>query len=366
MKKTILIFLLLLMSAFVSFAQTVKKTSLIVKTCEETETTCSTQHLFRYNFVNGEFVGKEKVLTTKTLDLRFDLGSNQVYRNRFLVTHWGDVIDLSTQKILHQSKGELVEIDNEQVVIKVNREDVEGIFAYNLQTGDYTQLNSPNIYEIEGSPSPDKKFVATKEFSKGLIFREIKTGREKVVKGLFGVGLSTQASEFGKLPILWLDNSRVLTQNSNGDLRVVHISGKVERVVEIDLKTEPYRSPVLYRNANGEIIYDCYDSFVIDVENKKFRKYEAYPIGIGFFFKDDESVKSNWGTGKIFYFNNVEIGRIWAGSSKSTDGFLAVIYSKEGTNLGYPDGVKVWNNIKQNWTTLEIKWSPEIIGWITE
>lgn len=366
MNKTIIIPTVLLLCAVCSFAQSTKRTSLIASNCDAGETICSTQHVFRYDFVNGEFIGKEKILAIKTDDVRFDLGANRIYRNRFLVTDWGDVVDLSTRKVVHQSKGELVEIDGDHVVIKLNRTDQEGIFTYNLQTGKYEQLKSPNVYEIKGELSPDKKYVASKDYSKGLIFKEVKTGKEKVVKGSFGVGLSSEASEFGKLPILWLDNSRVLTQNSNGDLRIVHINGKVERVLQIDLKNEPYKSPELYRNANGEIIYSCYDSFIIDLENKKSRKYESFAIGEGFHFKADESVKNDWGTGSVFYFNDAEIGRIWSGSRSASNGFLAVIYGKEGTNLGSPDGVKVWSNINRNWTTLEIKWSPRIIGWITE
>ncbi len=45
---------------------------------------------------------------------------------------------------------------------------------------------------------------------------------------------------------------------------------------------------------------------------------------------------------------------------------LLVAYGKDGSNLGYPDGVKVWNNFKKGRTTLEISWNAKIIGWITE
>src|SRR5687768_6467984 len=101
MKKNILILSLFLLSAFSAVAQTSEKKSLIVSNCDVAETNCVTQHLVRYDFVNGEFSGKEKILTTKTQGVRFDLGGNRIYRNRFIITDWGDVFDISTGKILH-------------------------------------------------------------------------------------------------------------------------------------------------------------------------------------------------------------------------------------------------------------------------
>lgn len=366
MKKIIFVSALLVVCAIVSFSQTVKKTSLIVSSCEASEGTCDTQHVFRFDFVGGELAGKEKLLTAKTNELRFDIGENRIYKKRYLITNWGDVVDLSNGKTLHKSSGKLIDLDGDEVVIKVDRVDTQGIFSFNLQNGRYTRLKSPNIYEAEGSVSPDRKFIANYRFGKGISIKEFATGKEKLVKGAFGVELSPNASEFGKLPLFWLDNERLLTQASNGDIRIVHLSGKIEPVVKIDIKEDPYVSPRFYRNSDGEIVYDCYDSYVVDFAGKKFKPYENYPLGNGFAARDDESIKNNWGTGTIYFYRDAEIGRVWADRAVTMNDFIAVVYGKEGTNLGYSDGVKVWNAMKRDWTTLEIKWAPRIIGWIEE
>lgn len=347
-------------------AQTGKKTSLIVTNCEETERVCETQHLYRYNFVDGEYAGKEKILTAKTSDLRLDIGGNRIYRNRFLIDYWGDVIDLNAKTVLHKGNGELVEINGDEVVIEINRVDQEGIFAYNLESGKYTKIKSPNIYESDGAVSPDKKYIASRKNSSGLVLKETGSGKAKIIKGDFAVMLSVKANEFGQLPLFWLDNERLLTQRSNGEIIIVHTNGKIEPVVKIDIKESPYTSPVFSRDPDGEIIYECDESFVIDIDNKKFKKYESVPIGNGFLSRNDETAKSNWGTGTVYFYKGAEIGRIWSAREISTDNFLAVIYGKDGSNLGYPDGVKVWNSFKKDWTTLEIKWKPEIVGWISE
>ena len=365
MKKILITGILLNICALAAFAQSAGKISLLVKNCEETESICNTQHVFRYDFTNGVFTGKEKIITTDSNDVRFDLGANRVYRNRFLITDGGDVIDINAGKVLHRGEGELVGIEGDDVVIKVNRVDKEGIFKYNLPDGKYSRVNSPNIYEAEGSVSPDKRYVAFGKALGGISLKEIKTGKKKDLKGNFSVNLSVEASEIGKLPVFWLDNQRILTQKSNGDIQIVHLDGRIEPVVKIKIKENPYTSPEFYRNRDGDIIYNCYGSYVIDIRNKTFKRYETVSHGNGFYSKSDLSVSNNWGTKDIYFYKDTEIGRIWSSNVASTSDFLALIYGQDLTNLGYPDGVKVWNNIKKDWTTLEIKWSPQIIGWVT-
>ena len=70
--------------------------------------------------------------------------------------------------------------------------------------------------------------------------------------------------------------------------------------------------------------------------------------------------------GQILRFNGREIGRWWSGGARTTEGFIAFEYGDVGSNLGYPKGVKVWNNITEKWVTLDAKWTNEIIGWIEE
>lgn len=350
---------------FVSFAQTAEKTSLIVANCEESEKVCDTQQVFRYDFVEGGFVGKEKILTVKTSDIRFDLGNNRIYRNRYLINNWGDVVDVAGKKIRHKSDGELVEIVGDDVVIKVNRTDERGIFIYNLRNGSYGKLKSPNIYEADGAVSPDKKSVASHRYGKGIILKNFVGGKQKVIKGQFAVRLSERANETGELPLFWIDNERILTQKSNGEIIIVHANGGIEPVADVEIKDALYVSPTFYRNKNGEIIYSCSDVYVVDVVRKKISEYVSFPLGSDFLARADETVKSNGGSGTIYFYKDKEIGRFWATGATAADNFLAIAYGKEGSNLGYPDGVKVWNSFKKDWMTLEIKRSPQIIGWIT-
>ena len=93
-----------------------------------------TQTLVRYRFKSGILLAKENLLTAKTLDLRYDLGQNQIYKDRYVITVWGDVIDLTTKKTLFKSKGSLVAVDqnSSSVIVRVERDDDEGIYGFDL------------------------------------------------------------------------------------------------------------------------------------------------------------------------------------------------------------------------------------------
>ncbi len=364
-----LILVLLTMFLVSSFAaQSFIKVSLIIKNCEETESICDTQHLVKYNFLDGNFVGKESILTVKTLDLRFDLGENRIYQNRYIITNWGDIIDLKSNSILHKSEGELIEINGDDVIIKVDRVDKEGIFKFNLKTRKYTKLNSPNIYEVEGAVSPDKAKFAYYIFLQGLVIEQFENKKKTKVKGSFGVELDEVANEFGKLPIFWIDNDRFLTQRSNGDIVIVNTQGKLTPLLRIPVKNSPYISPVFYRNVRGQIIYDIGQEYLIDLDRKNYKLLELEDFG-EFIVKtglSEPTYPSNHQN--EYYYLDKQIGSYWTSDININKNFIAVAYSCDGKpeSLGSPKGISVWNNLKNDWISFEIKWSPEIMGWIEE
>lgn len=366
MKNLVIVAALVLHLGVFVFPQPDSEVSLIVKHCDAGEGICDTQHLIRYDFENGRLARSERILTVETLDVRFDLGQNRIYRNRYVISHWGDVFDIETRKILHRGDGEVVALNGDEVIIKIDKLNLEGVFSYNLVTGKYGKIDGKR-YREPGLVSPDGRFSAMHiDDGTGIEIREIATRSKKFVKGQFLVGLSSSANEFAKLPLLWLDSQRILTQRDNGELVLVTTKGVVTPVVKIKIDESPYVSPRLYLDSDNQIIYDCVSKFVIDVERQKFSAYKKIPLGNGFSLMDDDTVQTEWGTGNVFFFENSEIGRVWSTGSSTTKGSLAVLYGKIGTNLGYPDGIKVWSEKSREWTTIELKWSPRIIGWVTK
>src|SRR6185295_13937348 len=100
-----------------------------------------------------------------------------------------------------------------------------------------------------------------------------------VAKGL-SAELSTRANEFYiGAPFLWLDNTRILTQQKNGKIILVRASDKQaepELIADIPISEPTLILPHINQAADGTIEYSVYldksgeKIFKIDIENKKY------------------------------------------------------------------------------------------------
>ena len=114
-------------------AEASDRATLLAVECEKSPGgTCSTQHLVALHFADGALASKEVVVTTSVDHVRFDLGENRLYRNRYVITEWGDVVDIERKEVLHEGLGQYVAAEGDRIVSRVNREDVEGTFAFDL------------------------------------------------------------------------------------------------------------------------------------------------------------------------------------------------------------------------------------------
>jgi|SRR5687768_3249397 len=341
-----------------------RKVALLVVECEAQNGVCKKQHLVRYRFSDGELVSRDVVLTALTDRVRFDLGQNHIYLNRYVITHWGDVIDVRTGGLLHESIGEYLGADGSRIVQRVTRIDVKGFFYFDLKTNRYARLKRPGKWALPGLLSPDQtKSISASEM--GTL--EVWLHTLKTPKKLLGSGFKVSLSEFccslAQPPVLWLDNDRILTQRSNGEIVILRLNGTVELLVKIPIEEPSNTNPSFDRNLEGRIVYHCSgEAYVLDVENKKYETNEWEPLGNGF----ELGLRVSRDYGQIIRFKGEEIGRWWSGIARTTEGFVALEYGEVGSNLGYPKGVKVWNNITEKWVTIDAKWTEEIVGWIEE
>lgn len=355
----------LLLLIFSSAAARGGDASLWVSKCEADEGICDTQEIVRYDFLKGELKATETVFASKTLDIRFDLDDSRILDNRFLISDSGNVIDLKTKQVLHQSEGKLLLIRGKKLIIEVNRVDEEGIFAFDLETARYEKLRDLKDWpDLSGEHfSPDGKLAATPAATSINFFtvdEKFSLKFLKAVKGKeFEAYCSVRCSSTPILPYLWIDNTTVLTQRTNGEIVTVSLSGAVRNIAKIPLENGdgPDSLPHFSRDEFGNFSYYLDGTeYFIDLGKKKVST-QRIPIGAGFSRTE----------GKIFwseyFFDGRLIGSVWSGGSAATREYLAVQYAAEGENLGYPDGVKVWNSVKREWLTIPVKWGVQLIGW---
>lgn len=335
--------------------------SLFTVQCKAGEESCHTQEIIRYDFKNGELTAKETILSMPIEEARFDLGENIIYQNRYIISGFGDIFDIRTRQVLGDGRGFLVDIVENNVIVEENKIDLEGFFAFNLETKKYRKLPPSNVFESDGKLSPNKKRFASWSFQNGFQFDEVehwKSIRKTKINGYFIASCSMRCSSSMKVPFVWIDNDRILTQKSNGEIISINVSGKIEKITNIKIDETPDSLPFIERDEFGNFSYYCNGTtYSIDLVNKTYTKDKAI-LGNNF-----ESIHEEVFWAEYFY-QGKSIGRVWSGDSSTYKGFLAMQYAKEGKNLGYPDGIKVWNDLKNDWITIEINWGVKIIGWI--
>lgn len=338
--------------------------ALLAVECEAVDGACAIQHLVRFRFENGALVSKDTVLTSNTV--RFDLGENRIYRNRYILTEWGDVVDIQQKKVLHEGRGTFVAADGDRIINRLNRVDAEGLFVYDLATQKYARLRAPGKWALPGLLSPDQtKSVEAPQWRGSEIWLHRLDGKKRLLGDKFDVELDERCCSFPRPPFLWLDDDRILTQRHNGEIVVVRLDGTIEPVVKIPITESSMSLPEFFRDRNGRIVYECSSrSFAIDVENKSYAPYEW--LSLGFDFEAQRKIDESYGY--VIRHRGEEIGRWWVSTweAPTADGWLAMEYGDTGSNLGYPKGIKVWSRASGQWTTIDLQWVTALIGWVEE
>ena len=323
-----------------------------------------TQNLVRYHFNNGELTGKESVTSTRTEFVRYDLDENRIYRNRYVITNWADVVDIQTGRVLHKGDGEFVGIEGDLVIERIDRVKLHGFFFYDLTKRRYARLESPGKWNLPGEMSPDQTKSAAGEMGSGDIWLHSLNGRKQKLGSGFWVNLDAIASTMPRAPVLFIDNDRVLTQKSNGKIVILRTDRTVEPVVKIPIKRLAWSLPEFYRDRNGKIIYECSgEAFIIDVDKKSYEPYDWVPLGYEFagaMPADQDNA--------IIRHQRKEIGQWWCipSQAKTTSGYIAFAYGPVGSNLGHSKGIKVWSGANSKWTTIDIDWLTTVIGWVKD
>lgn len=340
------------------------RATLLVAECVKTEGVCSGQNLIRYRFANGALESREILFTSKTTDVRFDLGENHIYRNRYVITNWGDVIDVRSGELLHKGVGQYAGMDGDRVIANVNRVDAEGVFSFDLNTREYTRLDAPGKWALPGALSPDQTRSVSVDYTSNVLLHDL-TGSKRSLGSDFAMEGDPSSSSMAGVPLLWLDNERILTQRHNGQLVVLRLDGSVTPLVKIRVARHVRGDPGLYRDAEGRVIYECgAGQYAIDVEHKRYTPYRWLALGNGF---EAESTQ-HAAYGYIVRHQAKPIGKVWGivYGAPTKAGWIAIEYGEVGSNLGYPKGVKVWSRASGTWITVDEGWLAAVIGWLEE
>jgi hypothetical protein len=356
------------------FAQ--KKVSLIVAEYDDNASVNHLQYLVKYSFIDGILQPKEQLIAIPTQKqgvtgnyIRFDIGKNKIYRDRYVISGIGNIIDLKNKKILLEEKDEFVAFHGDSVIFRTN-DIFKGKYysVYNLKTEKYQKVEDPNFNPL---PRPEIEVdETTQPFS---INSYVTSGKKEVLVKDAGYGEAQPLigeNVKRKFPIFWLDNGSFLYANFSKNQQMlsiykVGVDKSVEKVVDIDAVPATAENTAFEFDPSGNVVYTCGKGrFMIDVKKKKAEPVIFEPAGNNFYVESVDNAKY----GKIIKFENTEIGKKWAryDNAQTTNGYGAFQTDMVVGTDHYPQGIAVWNDITKKWTLLDITSLANIIGWVEE
>lgn len=353
-----------------------RQVSLLVAEYDDNAASNNMQHLVNYHFLDGTMVSKETVISLPTKKsgvtgnyVRFDLGKNRIYRNRYVVTGIGNVIDIKTKKLLVFERGDFVAFRGDSIVFRTNDIFKGKYFSVlDLRTEKFGKVDNPNYNPIQ---RPDIEVdETTKPFSISAYYV---TGKQDILVKDAGYGeaqplLGDDVKR--KFPIFWLDNNSFLYSNfsknqQSASIYKVSINHEVEKIGDIMEIPATAESTFFEFSSDGGIVYSCGKGrFAVDLKKKTVTKLLFQPIGNSFFIESDENPKY----GRTIMYEIDVAGKKWCrlDNAKTVSGYAAVQSEIVMGEDRYPQGVAIWNTATKKWTTLDITNLSDIVGWVEE
>lgn len=219
-----LIIIIVILSTTICFGQTPRHNSLLVAEYRQNkEGTGSFTDLVGYNFIDGKLASKDTILsapiskgTYQGSYVRYDLGRNFVYKNRYVVSGIGNVIDVQTKSLVMEESDDLVEVRGDSIIFHRNNIYTgTGYLVCDLKNRTYGFVKDNDFFNVKGNHSPNHCWGL--EIDESAIPYKIvlydKMNTKKVMVNDCGTGtlLSSFASTFSNVPVHWIDNRVVVT-----------------------------------------------------------------------------------------------------------------------------------------------------------
>ena len=122
------------------------------------------QKIYSYHFLNGSFTGREELLSVNGKKegkdyIRTDIGTCQLYSDRYLITGIGNIIDLKEKKVLFDGRATLIRCSNDSAIYYTN-DAFKGKFysVYNFRTNQYGEVKN---LVFKAKPGQDVEFDKT-------------------------------------------------------------------------------------------------------------------------------------------------------------------------------------------------------------
>lgn len=362
---------ILLFCSVLSFAQNNTGESLIVIHYDEGNKANLGQLIYRYNFVNNVYAGREQIMTVvgkkNSKDyIRCDVGQNTLYKDRYLISGIGNVIDLKEKKVLYDGSAKLVRCSNDSIIFFTNDIFKGKFYSYfNLKTNTYAEIKSLIFKAIVGQ---DVEFDRTKSPYKLLYYPQNKP-KVVLMEDAGHGGVSSKAPK-ADIPIYWVDQNTFIFPN----IKITDLEGSI---VKYNLETKTSKVigtfnstanvPATYQLVNS---VDCYIEFYF-----KNKLYCINPAKETMLLSNYKEIDKNFSvevepksTGRTIYYKGKEIGKnhFDMKNFKTSTNYAALVKEIIMGDESYQQGMSVYNVTKAKWETIDGEDVVSLVGWIKQ
>lgn len=333
------------------------------------------QLVYSYNFLNGHYQGRQELMSfkgrmkdAKGMEkdyIRTDIGNNILYKNRYLITGIGNIIDLKEKKILFDQKVNLVRCSNDSAIYYTN-DAFKGKYytVYNFTTNKYAEVKSLTFKAI---PGQDIEFDRSAQPYKLNFYPD---NKPKVVLSTdAGYGQTTTDMKKPDVAVWWLDkNTFVFPQFNKENTEVTFMKVNIDSKAVVPIgkgSIQQQNEPGTFTKINKtQAVYNFGEKkFMVDADKKTAAELLfTYPEN-GF----SAECKNN-SYGHIIKLNDKEIGKqhFQLKNMKTEQNIAAIVKELVIGTDSYQQGLAVWNNNLQKWEPVDAEDVIALIGWIRD
>lgn len=352
-----------------SYAQNNTDESLIVVHYDANKKENVTQLIYKYNFVNNEYVGRELIISVDGLKngkeyVRFDKGQNTLYKDRYLISGTGNIIDLKEKKILHDGTGKLVGCSNDSIIFFINDVFKGKYYSFfDLKTNTYSEIKTLNFKAIIGQDVEfDRKTSPYK-----LEYHQV--GKEKVIlMEDAGHGAVSSTDESTHIPLYWIDDNAFLfpyikTTDLEGSIVKYNLLTKTTKI--IGSFNSLSKIPATYKLIKGT---NSYVEFYF-----KEKLYIINPIKETMLISNYKEVDVNYSVeveakakGRAIFYKGKEIGKnhFEMNTFKTSANYAAFLKEVVMGDESYQQGLSVYIVALEKWQNIVTIDIASVVGWI--
>lgn len=360
---------ILLFCSVLGFSQTDE--SLIVVHPDDANKENFGQLIYRYNFVNNVYAGREKIMSVAGRKndkdyIRFDRGENVLYKDRYLVSGIGNIIDLQEKKVVHDGTGRFVRCSNDSIIFFTNDIFKGKYYSYfDIKTNTYSEIKSLTFKAIIGQ---DVEFDRSKSPYKLLYYPQNKP--KVVLMEDAGHGGISSKDKKADIPIYWIDHNTFIFPN----IKITDLEGSI---VKYDISTKTAKVIGTFNStANVPATYElvksvgCYIEFYF-----KNKLYCINPAKETMLLSNYKEMDKNFSvevepkpSGRAVYYKGKDIGRYHFDlkNFKSSEHHAAMVKEIIMGDESYQQGMSVYNVATAKWENIDSEDVIAIIGFIKQ